>query len=142
MSERAYDIVTFDCYGTLVDWESGISDAFRDAAFCDGLQFDREEILRLHAEIEPTSGDFVLLLEDLGHLRIGDQVEGCSLEEARAVLRALAGLWSPYLQDGKRHRILSDDEALTAARLGLSLAVRVVLKNGLALLGISAPEQM
>jgi arginyl-tRNA synthetase len=57
-------------------------------------------------------------------------------------LRDLAGLWSPYLQDGKRHRILSDDEALTAARLGLSLSVRVVLKNGLALLGISAPEQM
>ncbi|MCH7866324.1 MAG: arginine--tRNA ligase [Myxococcales bacterium] len=57
-------------------------------------------------------------------------------------LRDLAGLWSPYLQDGKRHRILSDDESLTAARLGLSLAVRVALKNGLALLGISAPEQM
>ncbi len=57
-------------------------------------------------------------------------------------LRDLAGLWSPYLQDGKRHRILSDDGALSAARLGLSLAVRVVLKNGLALLGISAPEQM
>jgi aminoglycoside/choline kinase family phosphotransferase len=46
----------------------------------------------LHADIEPVSGDFVLLLEDIGHLRIGDQVEGCSLEEARAVLRALAGL--------------------------------------------------
>jgi hypothetical protein len=46
----------------------------------------------LHGEIEPVSGDFVLLLEDIGHLRIGDQVEGCSLEEARAVMRALAGL--------------------------------------------------
>jgi arginyl-tRNA synthetase len=57
-------------------------------------------------------------------------------------LRDLAGLWNPYLQDGKRHRILSDDESLTLARLGLSLAVRVVLKNGLALLGLSAPEQM
>ncbi len=57
-------------------------------------------------------------------------------------LREVAGLWNPYLQDGKAHRILSDDEALTKARLGLSLAIRVVLKNGLALLGISAPEQM
>ena len=57
-------------------------------------------------------------------------------------LRDLAGLWNPYLQDGKRHRILSDDETLTVARLGLSLAVRVVLENGLALLGLSAPEQM
>jgi arginyl-tRNA synthetase len=51
-------------------------------------------------------------------------------------------MWSPYLQDGKRHRILSEDAELSAARLGLSLAVRVVLKNGLALLGISTPEQM
>src|ERR1051326_7524519 len=28
---RRYDIVTFDCYGTLIDWESGIAKAFRDA---------------------------------------------------------------------------------------------------------------
>ena len=57
-------------------------------------------------------------------------------------LRELAGLWNPYLQDGTRHRILSDDPDLTSARLGLALAVRVVLANGLALLGVSAPEQM
>jgi arginyl-tRNA synthetase len=37
---------------------------------------------------------------------------------------------------------LSDDAALTHARLGLALAVRVVLANGLKMLGISAPEQM
>jgi arginyl-tRNA synthetase len=57
-------------------------------------------------------------------------------------LRELAGLWNPYVQDGTRHRVLSDDPQLTHARLGLALAVRVVLANGLALLGISAPEQM
>jgi arginyl-tRNA synthetase len=57
-------------------------------------------------------------------------------------LRELAGLWNPYIQDGTRHRVLSDDPALTHARLGLALSVRVVLANGLALLGISAPEQM
>ena len=57
-------------------------------------------------------------------------------------LRDLAGLWNPYLQDGKRHRILSEDGGLTSARLGLATAVRVVLANGLALLGVSAPESM
>ena len=57
-------------------------------------------------------------------------------------LRDLAGLWSPYLQDGKRHRVLSDDLDLTQARLGLVIAVRTVLANGLGLLGMSAPEQM
>ena len=57
-------------------------------------------------------------------------------------LRELAGLWNPYLQDGVNHRVLSDDAALTAARLGLVLAVRVVLAGGLEILGLSAPEQM
>ena len=56
--------------------------------------------------------------------------------------RELAGLWSPYVQDGSRHRILSDDPSLTSARLGLTLAVRTVVANALALLGVSAPEQM
>jgi len=57
-------------------------------------------------------------------------------------LRELAGLWNPYIQDGKRHRVLSEDAALTGARLGLTLAVRTVLAKGLELLGISAPERM
>jgi arginyl-tRNA synthetase len=56
--------------------------------------------------------------------------------------RELAGLWNPYQQDGVRHRVLSDDSALTNARLGLALAVRIALAGALRLLGISAPERM
>ncbi len=48
-----YDIITFDCYGTLVDWEGGISAAFKEAAAEDGVRLGREEILAAHAEIEP-----------------------------------------------------------------------------------------
>lgn len=57
-------------------------------------------------------------------------------------LREVAGLWNPYVQDGVRHRVLSEDGALTRARLALALAVRTVLANGLDLLGLSAPERM
>jgi arginyl-tRNA synthetase len=57
-------------------------------------------------------------------------------------LRELAELWNPYIQDGKRHRVLSEDAALTGARLGLTLAVRTVLAKGLGLLGMTAPERM
>jgi arginyl-tRNA synthetase len=57
-------------------------------------------------------------------------------------LREIASLWNPYIQDGKRHRVLSEDAALTGARLGLTLAVRTVLAKGLDLLGMSAPERM
>ena len=56
--------------------------------------------------------------------------------------RDVAGLWNSYVQDGTRHRVLSDDAALTNARLGLALAVRTVLANALDLLGVVAPEQM
>jgi arginyl-tRNA synthetase len=38
--------------------------------------------------------------------------------------------------------VLVDDAELRAARLALSAAIRIVLRNGLSLLGLSAPERM
>jgi len=40
------------------------------------------------------------------------------------------------------HRVVSDDRQLTQARLMLTKATKIVLANGLKLLGISAPERM
>jgi arginyl-tRNA synthetase len=40
------------------------------------------------------------------------------------------------------HRVLGEDPRLTQARLGLVDAVRQLLKLGLGLLGVSAPESM
>jgi hypothetical protein len=52
-----------------------------------------------YAAFEPDTHDFVLLMEDLGDMRIGDQVEGCSLAGAKAVISAIAGFhasgWRP-----------------------------------------------
>jgi arginyl-tRNA synthetase len=39
-------------------------------------------------------------------------------------------------------RVLVDDEQLKLARLALMVATRQVLRNGLALIGVSAPNQM
>jgi 2-haloalkanoic acid dehalogenase type II len=50
---RSYDVVTFDCYGTLIDWESGIREAFLRAAAADGVPLDPAEALAAHGEIEP-----------------------------------------------------------------------------------------
>jgi 2-haloacid dehalogenase len=44
--------VTFDVYGTLIDWESGIYDAFRREAAKDGFTVRREELIPLFHEIE------------------------------------------------------------------------------------------
>jgi len=54
-------------------------------------------------------------------------------------LRSLAGEFHSYYN---AERILVEDEALRAARLALCAAVRQALANGLALLGVSAPEKM
>jgi 2-haloalkanoic acid dehalogenase type II len=54
MMARLYDVITFDCYGTLIDWEGGISAAFAHAAAADARQLDRAQVLKTYAEIEPS----------------------------------------------------------------------------------------
>lgn len=54
-------------------------------------------------------------------------------------LQELAGMFHSYYY---RHRIVIDDHALSLARLAMCRAVQIVLKEGLGLLGISAPERM
>jgi len=54
-------------------------------------------------------------------------------------LGELAGVFHPYY---KAHRIITDDRALLLARLGLCAAVGQVVRNGLGILGVSAPESM
>lgn len=57
-----YQWMSFDCYGTLVDWETGISDAVAGICTRHGLEKTREEILALFADSEPevqTSGEFL-----------------------------------------------------------------------------------
>ncbi len=54
-------------------------------------------------------------------------------------LRDVSARFHSYYHD---NRIVTDDSATTAARLFLSQATRIVLRNGLTLLGISTPDRM
>ncbi|MBI3624764.1 MAG: arginine--tRNA ligase, partial [Candidatus Rokubacteria bacterium] len=54
-------------------------------------------------------------------------------------LQELAGLFHPYYN---RHRVISGDKELMYARLTLVAGVRLVIRNGLDLLGVSAPKKM
>ncbi len=54
-------------------------------------------------------------------------------------LQELAGQFHAYYY---KHRIITDDRSLSAARLALVAAVGVVLRNALSILGVSAPERM
>jgi len=61
-----------------------------------------------HAEFNAENSDFVLLLEDLQGFTLGDQVTGCSVEEAHQVIQSIAALhrntWQPdHITDIKQH---------------------------------------
>lgn len=54
-------------------------------------------------------------------------------------LQELAGLFHPYYN---KYRVITEDIGLSRARLALCEAVRIILKDGLEILGLSAPEKM
>lgn len=62
--------------------------------------------------------------------------------EPHRVTYYLMSLASAFHSYYNKHRVLADDQDLAQARLFLVLAVRSVIKNGLTLLGVSAPEKM
>jgi 2-haloacid dehalogenase len=47
-----FDILTFDCYGTLIDWETGIARALRTALGHDASSAGDERLLQLYARHE------------------------------------------------------------------------------------------
>lgn len=61
-----------------------------------------------HASFNPDNSDFLLLLEDLEGFRLGDQVAGCTVDEAHRVIESIASLhritWQPdQLTEIKQH---------------------------------------
>ena len=54
-------------------------------------------------------------------------------------LQELAGQFHPYYN---KHRVVGEAPEITRARLALCQAVREVIKDGLTLLGLTAPDRM
>lgn len=78
----------------------------RGVALCEDLDFYRCEVsfydeiglanpLRpaqpYYTAFDPATHDFILVLEDLGRLRVDDQIVGCSVADAEVVVDAIAG---------------------------------------------------
>ncbi len=85
---------------------------------------EEKELMRLIAH-------YPELIREAAQQRDPQQLSSC--------LRELANGFHVYYG---RHRVLVDDPKLRSARISLLCAVRQVLKNGLALFGIQALEQM
>jgi 2-haloacid dehalogenase len=47
-----FSVLTFDCYGTLIDWESGIYDALAPWLERAGISLERDQVLEAFAQLE------------------------------------------------------------------------------------------
>ena len=85
--------------------------------------------------------------EELGLIKalagFREQVEkSAATLHPHVIFTYLMGLASAFHAYYNRHKVITDDENLSRARLSLVLAVKKVIRNGLSLLGVSAPERM
>jgi len=72
-----------------------------------------------------------------------ETVEYCALQRApHALVHYLRDLANDFHTYYSAHQFLVEDEALRDARLSLALATQAVIRNGLRLVGVSAPDTM
>ena len=69
-------------------------------------------------------------------------IEAADKYEPSMITRAVTDIAQAYNRFYYEHRILDDDPAGTAARVALTRATRDVIRTGLYLIGIEAPERM
>jgi arginyl-tRNA synthetase len=104
-----------------------------------GLKFDREEGLAAAAFLDDPHEQAVLQVLT----RYPEVLEQAAVNRAPHALahylRELANAFHTYYN---AQAFIVDDARVRNARLALVLAVQQVLRNGLTLLGISAPESM
>ena len=100
--------VTFDVYGTLIDWEDGIYRAFKREADRDGFTIDKDVIIPLFHEIsrEIEGGSYELYAEVLRRtaLEIAKRI-GWPLEPSRSgFLPDSVQRWMPYKETAAQLR--------------------------------------
>jgi 2-haloacid dehalogenase len=95
-----FEIITFDCYGTLINWEAGILSTLHRILSSHGQKLDDETLLKMYGDFEQLSeqGEFHPYREVLQSVvrRFGAQLGfSPSEDEARALSESLPS-WQPW----------------------------------------------
>jgi 2-haloacid dehalogenase len=132
----SYQVLSFDCYGTLIDWESGILGALRPLLARHDVSLSDDRTLGLYAEAESAveAGEFVKYREVLRRV-VGEIGVNLGFAPSSSELDCIADSlkdWTPFedtidslakLKEAYRLAIISniDDDlfALSAVRLGV-----------------------
>jgi 2-haloacid dehalogenase len=95
-----FEALTFDCYGTLIDWEAGIAAALRQVLGAAGMESSDDELLRAFAEVEaPAEAGAYLRYRDILALAAREVAARYGVEPAEATVAAFAdsvGDWPAF----------------------------------------------
>ncbi len=95
-----FEYLTFDCYGTLINWEAGILSALRPILSAHGVTISDDDFLALYGEFESEaqSGEFKIYRQVLEEVvrAFGERFGfSPSLAEAQSLPQSLAH-WPPF----------------------------------------------
>ncbi len=108
-----FSTLSFDCYGTLIDWETGIAAALQPWAARTGLELDAEQLIAAHGRHEtlvqqerPTARYPDVLAETLR--RIGGELGAAVSDQDAAAYGASVGEWPAFPDSAEALRRLVD----------------------------------
>lgn len=107
----AFDTLTFDCYGTLIDWERGLLEALEPVYAAHGVPLDPDQVLEAFArhEAELEAGTYIRYAQVLSQaLRLLGREHGFSPAEAETAgfARSVRD-WPPFPDSGEALRRLA-----------------------------------
>ena len=108
---REFEAITFDCYGTLIDWETGILNALRPIMRAHGVSATEGDLLKAYAEHEAIeeAGEFKSYRDVLGGVVAGVGMRygfDPSMDERDALVDSIDG-WPVFSDTVEALRVLS-----------------------------------
>ena len=117
-----------------------ISSLFRQAAERNVEGVDGLEVKEFDSSLLKEDEEIILIKKMLQYPMVFEGAAlACEPHRITYYLQELAGAFHSYYY---KHKVIVDDNSLTLARLSLCKGVRIVLEEGLNILGVSAPERM
>jgi 2-haloacid dehalogenase len=109
---RRFEILTFDCYGTLINWEDGILRCLRRILTAHNQQVDDATILRLYGDFEASAeqGEFRSYRKILNSVvwQFGKQFGFSSSDREVGSLAESLTEWKPWPDTVEALRLLKD----------------------------------
>lgn len=102
MNLTNFKVLSFDCYGTLIDWETGMFNAYQPLLAKANKSFDQDKILEIHARYEAeqeakTPTMLYAKLLSVVHAQVADELGVKTTEEENLTFGSSIPAWPAFI---------------------------------------------